>query len=1681
MISKNFLENGTIDAVYQNESTMGVVDKRYNGQLIFNATNSVSLGINNLLTLKVNVNNLDKFNRLNSVKLSILANVMRYDKPIKLSLETSLRSNTGNYIEEFVLGSNDRYEVDITKYIVGKEEQTFYFGISSEGNYPVYLTSYDAPYLTINYKESANLLSHRNMLEGSVGDKISYGVDIRNGALLINKRLYQLDGCLMPINLSLVYSNFNSGITVEEGLPLGWKFNYFQKLSESTNKIIYLDSEGIEHEFIVSNVNDKYFDRSGTGLILTKGSDGTYQITNGYNDYLFFNSNGYLTAIRKKIGNNYLTTTLGYDSSNRLTTISDPMGNIVTLTYIGTTSVGISCTNNLSILVSFSDNKLIRVNEQPGRITEFSYTDSTTNAIITKIEDDNGNRAELLFDERYRVLEVVDSVYKDEVNALLEKRTFDYGLTSTKVTNLHDVKMVYTFDEEGQVKSVSNDMEQFEISLSVVEDGEKKQYLKTNSYDRYILDSKTLNEGGAETEYLASTFTELVDNLVFEANQEYVVCFAYLPEGCYTTDKDGRGAGIMVKQGGQTLALGAIDFKNNNESTTGFTFKTISNEKPTFIAVMADNKGKVKFSEVIVCKYIKQETSVCYNYGEEGVEAINCEGESFYPRTQPFTLISYFDISTNQSVMKEVKLYSEDMMENIKNCALANGNGFDLWYNHKRSLISNVKNVKVFLDDGYGDNIQNYKLCILTETNTEKVFNYYDYTNSSSVTNILRTEIEKIYFENIYYENQQIVSRDYLPLEVETYDNIKITYQYDMYGNIINEARGTHSIENKIQKRYEYSSDKKRLTKEITTSANLEDAVVEYVYNDRGLISKVIMPNGLEYNYTYDTNTLELIKISCSDSPVLTENNMTYLKGLITNVSHKGNIGYDYSYDKYNMISAVKTNYSGVINNFITMNSEVTPSQDVFIIQYPSGYRVKAITDKYGNVIEQSHSNDGVNFETDKTYFYAGYKVENVDHITDPNSESLHKHTNSKLRKIVDNSTDDITRIEYNVEGEVVKVTHTNDSYVKKISYERDEQKRLIHTSASGTPLNIKETQDYRYRNNSFSPSQDLEGIDIELCDLDDNVIANYSYSNSLDELNRVYKESSVFELYRFDKTLTYESLNNITTMIPKNVSYRKINNYTETNMELLGDIEYEYNNMNNITNITDTFSGNNTSYEYDLFGRLTRENNQKLGKSVKYTYDDKGNITKIEEGNYTLGDITIYRTTNYSYSSTHPDRVVSYGGQGITYDLNGNITNLGVKALTWTKNKQLSQVQRNDVNTLTYAYTYDADGRRLTKTGPQQESHQYVYNGNKLVGELAYSTSTGTNNLVYIYSGNEIIGLRCNEDNYLFIKNNQHDIIGIVNSSGNIVAKYVYDAWGNHFVCNSNGTTNTNASFIGNINPFRYRGYYYDVETGFYWVSSRYYSPEICRWLSPDSIEYLNPGSIDGLNLYAYCNNNPVNMYDPTGHVAVSTLLIISAIITGVCVVGGAVIGGVSAGMSSEDVGDVFAGIGKGALNGLILGGGISLAVCGFGFGATTTLGSIMACYGLSISANMLEVAITQGKKSYYDGDSFWSGANDINNAMFANSGNILIGKPTLMSIPFYGTRITSKIPTIFNVLVSYEIDNLFGSMTFLASAKATLLTKTISFGKVAGYVLTAVQCFELIKSIFNTPDFENSRWILY
>ena len=218
-----------------------------------------------------------------------------------------------------------------------------------------------------------------------------------------------------------------------------------------------------------------------------------------------------------------------------------------------------------------------------------------------------------------------------------------------------------------------------------------------------------------------------------------------------------------------------------------------------------------------------------------------------------------------------------------------------------------------------------------------------------------------------------------------------------------------------------------------------------------------------------------------------------------------------------------------------------------------------------------------------------------------------------------------------------------------------------------------------------------------------------------------------------------------------------------------------------------------------------------------------------------------------------------------ISYDNVGRPTIYKDQSMKWNGFDQLIQVGDQ------IQYAYDVNGIRKKKV-VNGVTTEFITNGSQIL-----SMKHGVATFIFRYVLNKLVGFNYNDNvtskEYLYQRNIQGDIIGIYDDEGNQVGEYAYDGYGNQVIVKDEGG-------IASLNPFRYRGYYFDEETQLYWVSSRYYSPELCRWISPDSIEYLDPESINGLNLYCYCFNNPVNYVDPDGHMPfLCALLILGAI----------------------------------------------------------------------------------------------------------------------------------------------------------------------------------------------------------
>ena len=314
----------------------------------------------------------------------------------------------------------------------------------------------------------------------------------------------------------------------------------------------------------------------------------------------------------------------------------------------------------------------------------------------------------------------------------------------------------------------------------------------------------------------------------------------------------------------------------------------------------------------------------------------------------------------------------------------------------------------------------------------------------------------------------------------------------------------------------------------------------------------------------------------------------------------------------------------------------------------------------------------------------------------------------------------------------------------------------------------------------------------------------------------------------------------------------RESGNRTSTTVKSLetanGTYTYTYDAVGNILSINDgTYT---VSYVYDGLNQLVRENDQRADTTTVYTYTN-GNITGKKVYKYTLGDVGAeIKSTSYGYSNSEwRDLLTSFNGQAVTYDEIGNPLTFGSKSFEWC-GRQLERITDGDN---TYVYAYNTDGDRVSKTVNGVKT-EYFYNGSILAGQ-----KTGDETLIFMYDNNgDAFGFIYNGEEYYYIKNVQNDIVAIADKNGDIVANYYYDAWGNV-------TQITGNTALAQTNPLRYRSYYYDSETGYYHLKSRYYSPEVGRFLNADGIINAN-NDVLGNNLFVYCSNNPISFCDPSG-----------------------------------------------------------------------------------------------------------------------------------------------------------------------------------------------------------------------
>ena len=326
----------------------------------------------------------------------------------------------------------------------------------------------------------------------------------------------------------------------------------------------------------------------------------------------------------------------------------------------------------------------------------------------------------------------------------------------------------------------------------------------------------------------------------------------------------------------------------------------------------------------------------------------------------------------------------------------------------------------------------------------------------------------------------------------------------------------------------------------------------------------------------------------------------------------------------------------------------------------------------------------------------------------------------------------------------------------------------------------------------------------------------------------------------------------------------------------------YTYDNAGNITAITS--GGKRISYQYDKLNQLIRENNGVLNETILYTYDAGGNITSRKTYDYTEGTLqTIKKNETFSYRSDGwKDQLLSWNGYRYTYDAGGNPTLLRGVPLTWGEGRRLKKVS---LSWGTVDFAYDSDGKRVRKTSGNTET-KYYYNGSILSGLVrttAGSTGTTKTTVQFVYDAEgKPFMLRLNgKTDYFYLYNGLGDVVGLVDSSNQVVVRYQYNSWGK-----VTSTQDTSGVSLATLNPFRYRKYVYDPETGLYCLGSRYYDPEVGRFVNADDTDviFAKPQELGSKNLYAYCDNNPVAREDYAGEFPIPCIVgaVVGAVVSG-------------------------------------------------------------------------------------------------------------------------------------------------------------------------------------------------------
>ena len=808
------------------------------------------------------------------------------------------------------------------------------------------------------------------------------------------------------------------------------------------------------------------------------------------------------------------------------------------------------------------------------------------------------------------------------------------------------------------------------------------------------------------------------------------------------------------------------------------------------------------------------------------------------------SLVTFSDILRYKLRKKREGLSNEIYYENCFNVASVT-TGFALWH-----------------DDGRYQSISNFDLGVRVYSKGKKSLTIIR-VNENTQDNIVREH----YLEGTLIGTE--ILNNNLEVIRSTVDGVTTEYSRDSHGRI------TQEVVSGLYKRNIIYTDTLITVNDVDPDNEAIISTTRYhIDSTWGCVYKIEMPDGSVVTDTFDGDMSALLQKSFNQNGTR-NNNLGYSQGRLASMVNSG-IQYDFEYTSdRGELKSVFNNEQEIEYYAYSRGDDGTTVVSKYLSSTSTSPIETATFDKYGRlkkvdgVLENSYFID-----PRLTYLHENQQTRTMDEYNRADDGELYHGSenvdgkDSLLAKTTDLLTGKTTKYGY-YDGKLTAalVCNSNNSVLSRETFLYDDIGRLT-----------KDNFNYNLTTNDpITGSHVCSDITYAKSDEDpkaDNQIAHYSYKvggtekakteNTYDVYKRIQNKKYTVGGREFTKNIGYDNAQVAT--VSGNVG---------------GTTAYEYDSMGRTSKEKDGNDYVRKSYTYDEFGQIIRENNEPLDKTFIYEYNDIGNITLVKAYDFSLsvepeGDCT---PTTYEYDTTYPDRLVSFNGNTIAYNAQGYPTLYKGKFFSWSRGK-LNRIYRGSSTQVGYAhedctFTHNAYGQRTSKSYVYDVSlgdsgdgsysydttYQYDQSG-RLIREFLTERDAQdveiTRDFTYLYDECGIVGVMYSANGstpqpYYYHRNLQGDVIAIYNTSGDKIVEYAYDAWGNCIV--------VYAADLGfaNANPIRYRGYYFDRETGLYYLNARYYNPEWRRFISPATAGVLNANGVNGLNLYSYASNSPI------------------------------------------------------------------------------------------------------------------------------------------------------------------------------------------------------------------------------